>query len=121
VAIFLAVPEALLGLFLDPGDPARPQIIAIGVGLLVLAAIFQLMDGAQVMAIGLLRGLQDTRMPMVFAALGYWGVGIPASYALGFFFGWGAMGIWAGLVIGLAVAASLLMWRFWTSGVAQEA
>ena len=117
VALFLAVPEPLVRLFLDPADPAGPEIVALGVVLLALAALFQLADGAQVMALGLLRGVQDTRVPMIYAALAYWAVGIPASYLLGFPLGWGAAGIWAGLVLGLVVAAALLMWRFWTRSV----
>ena len=119
VAIYLLLPEALLGLFLDPLDPDRPAIIAIGVGLLAVAALFQLVDGAQVIALGLLRGLQDTRVPMLHAALSYWVIGMPASYIMGFTLGWGGIGIWLGLVVGLTAASVLLMHRFWTRGVAQ--
>jgi multidrug resistance protein, MATE family len=117
VALFLAFPEPLVRLFLDPDDPAAPGIVVLGATLLALAALFQLADGAQVMALGLLRGVQDTRVPMVYAGLAYWAVGIPASYLLGFTFGWGAAGIWAGLVVGLVIAGALLMWRFWTRSV----
>jgi Na+-driven multidrug efflux pump len=85
--------------------------------LLVLAGLFQLADGAQVMALGLLRGVQDTRVPMILAALAYWAAGIPASCLLGFTLGWGAPGIWSGLVLGLVIAGALLMWRFWTKSV----
>jgi multidrug resistance protein, MATE family len=87
------------------------------VGLLALAALFQLADGAQVMALGLLRGVQDTRIPMVYAGLSYWAVGIPASYLPGFTMGYGGAGIWAGLVIGLVLAGGLLMTRFWRRSV----
>jgi multidrug resistance protein, MATE family len=117
VAVFLAFPEPLIALFLDPADPARGRIVAVGVGLLALAALFQLADGAQVMALGLLRGVQDTRIPMVYAGLSYWAVGIPASYLLGFTMGYGGAGIWAGLVIGLVLAGGLLMTRFWRRSV----
>ncbi len=117
VALFLAFPEPLVRLFLDPGDPAAPGIVVLGATLLALAALFQLADGAQVMALGLLRGVQDTKVPMVYAGLAYWAVGIPASYLLGFPLGWGAPGIWAGLVVGLVIASALLMWRFWTRSV----
>jgi multidrug resistance protein, MATE family len=117
VALFLAFPEPLVRLFLDPDDPAAPGIVVLGTTLLALAALFQLADGAQVMALGLLRGVQDTRVPMVYAGLAYWAVGIPTSYLLGFPLGWGAAGIWAGLVIGLVIAGALLMWRFWTRSV----
>jgi MATE family multidrug resistance protein len=117
VAVFLAIPEPLVRLFLDPAEPAAPAIVALGASLLVLAGLFQLADGAQVMALGLLRGVQDTRVPMILAALAYWVVGIPASYLLGFTLGWGAQGIWTGLVVGLVLAGALLMWRFWTRSV----
>lgn len=110
--IYLAFPESLVGLFLDPDEPARPEILALGVTLLALAAAFQAVDGAQVVAIGLLRGVQDMRVPMVMAALAYWGVGLPASWVAGFALGWGAAGVWLGLVLGLATAAVLLLHRY---------
>jgi multidrug resistance protein, MATE family len=69
------------------------------------------------MALGLLPGVQDTKVPMIFAALAYWATGIPASYLLGFTFGWGAPGIWSGLVLGLVLVGGLLMWRFLTCSV----
>ncbi|MCU0910952.1 MAG: MATE family efflux transporter [Rhodobacteraceae bacterium] len=113
VVLFLVAPEPLIGLFLSPDDPARPAILAIGASLLAVAALFQLADAGQVMALGLLRGIQDTRVPMIYASVSYWLVGIPASYVLGFTLGWGGPGIWAGLAIGLALAFALLVWRFW--------
>jgi len=117
ITVFLLFPEFLVGLFLDPGDPERPAILQIGVVLLAVAALFQLVDGAQVIALGLLRGLQDTRVPMIHAAVSYWGIGISASYVMGFWLGWGGVGIWLGLVLGLAFAAVLLMSRFWRRAV----
>ena len=113
IVVFLAIPEQLLSLFLEPDNPNRPQILAIGVGLVTIAALFQLMDGAQVVALGLLRGLHDTTVPMVMAGLSYWCVGLTASYGLGFVLGMGGVGVWLGLVLGLATAAVLLLWRFW--------
>ena len=113
VAVFLAIPEPLIRLFLDPEEPALPQIIAAGTVLIALAALFQVADAAQVMALGLLRGVQDTRVPMVLAGLSYWAVGIPCSYVLGFPLGLGGAGIWLGLVIGLVLAGATLMARFW--------
>ena len=111
--VFLAIPETLVGAFLDPDEPQRVAILAIGVSLLAMAALFQLADGAQVMALGLLRGVQDTRVPMIVAAISYWIVGMPVSYALGFNYDLGAVGVWLGLVAGLALAGILLMVRFW--------
>ncbi|MEX5727247.1 MATE family multidrug resistance protein [Rhodovulum iodosum] len=117
VVLFLALPEMLIGLFVDPASPDRDALIAIGVPLLAAAALFQLVDAAQVMALGLLRGVQDTRVPMVMAGVSYWGVGLPVAYGLGFSLGWGGIGIWLGLASGLAVAAVLMMARFWRRGV----
>ena len=117
VALFLAVPEPLISLFMDNDDPARPAILAIGVTLLALAALFQLVDGAQVIAVGLLRGVQDTAVPMMVAVLSYWAVGLPTSYLLGFVAGLGGVGVWLGLVAGLACAGVFLMLRFWRRSV----
>ena len=91
--------------------------MASGVVLLAVAALFQLVDGAQVVALGLLRGVQDTRVPMLMAALAYWGVGMPAAWICGFVFGWGGPGVWFGLVVGLSAAAVMLLLRFWRQTV----
>lgn len=117
VVLFMGMPRAMIGVFLSPDDPARETIMAIGVVLLACAALFQLTDAAQVIALGLLRGVQDTRVPMVLAAFSYWGIGAPASYLLGFTFGLGAPGVWLGLVLGLSCAAVTMMWRFWRRSV----
>lgn len=117
VVAFLAVPEVLLGAFLSPDDPQRVQVIALGVPLLAAAAVFQLADGAQVLALGLLRGVQDTRVPMVIAGVSYWVIGVPISYGLGFMLDWQGPGVWIGLTAGLFVAAGLLMVRFWRHSV----
>ncbi|QBY00580.1 MATE family efflux transporter [Rhodophyticola sp. CCM32] len=113
IALFLIFPAPLIALFLDPTDPLKPQIIAIGTSLLAVATLFQLADAAQVMALGLLRAVQDTRLPMLYAVISYWLIGIPSSYVLGILMGLGGVGIWMGLVIGLAVAGALMMTRFW--------
>lgn len=113
IAAFLLLPQWLISLFLDPADPQKDEIIAIGVGLLAVAALFQLMDGMQVIALGLLRGVQDTAVPLVIAVVSYWAVGIPASYVMGFVLGWEGIGVWVGLVAGLTTAGIFLMWRFW--------
>jgi len=116
IAIFLTIPELLIGLFLSPDDPLKPEIVALGVGLLAVAALFQFADGAQVMALGLLRGVQDTRVPMILASFSYWAVGLPVAWLLGFHTSLGPYGIWLGLVVGLLLAAITLMWRFWGRG-----
>lgn len=113
IAIFVSAPVAIIALFLDTTKPDSPEILALGTRLLVLAALFQLGDAMQVMALGLLRAIRDTRVPMWAAAFSYWGVGIPASAILGFYFDLGAEGIWLGLCIGLLFASTSLMARFW--------
>ena len=113
IVVFVGVPEPLIDIFMQKDEPARADIMAIGIGLLVMAALFQLVDGAQVIALGLLRGVQDTGIPMLMAAFSYWVVGIPCSYLLGFVLGYDGIGVWAGLVVGLATASVLLMIRFW--------
>ncbi len=113
IVVFLAVPGPLIRLFLDMSNPAAEAIVVYGTSLLACAALFQLADAAQVMALGFLRGVQDTRVPMIMASISYWLIGIPVSYVLAFPLGYGGVGLWLGLVVGLAVAAVLLMLRFW--------
>ncbi|MCK0095629.1 MATE family efflux transporter [Yoonia sp. F2084L] len=115
--VFLALPETLVSLFIDPNEPERATLLRIGASLIMVAALFQLVDGLQVLALGLLRGVQDTTVPMIMATISYWVIGLPASYLLAFTFGLGGVGLWLGLVIGLAVAAVLLLWRFWGRSV----
>lgn len=74
----------------------------------MVAALFQLADAGQAMAMGLLRGVHDTRQPMIIAAVAYWLIGLPAGYRLGFTPGMGGTGIWLGLVAGLSAAALAL-------------
>jgi MATE family multidrug resistance protein len=113
MALFLLIPETLLRLFLDPADPDTPGVIAAGVMLLSMAALFQVADGGQAMAIGLLRGVHDTWIPMVIAIVGYWVIGMPVAYALGFVADLGAVGVWWGLVAGLTAVWVALSVRFW--------
>lgn len=113
VAVFLSIPETLVNAFLDDEEPQRMAIIGVGVTLISLAAGFQLVDGMQVIALGLLRGLQDTRVPMIVAVLSYLVLGVGASYVLGFVVGWGGAGVWLGLVLGLTASSWFLMVRFW--------
>jgi MATE family multidrug resistance protein len=113
IAVFLTVPEPLIAIFVDADSPVRAEVITLGVSLLAFAALFQLVDAAQVMALGLLRGIQDTAIPMIIAAVSYWVIGIPTGYLLAFTLGWGPQGLWLGLVVGLAFAAVALTSRFW--------
>ena len=115
IFVFVMWPEPLINLFMQRDEPARDQILVIGVGLLAMASLFQLVDGAQAVALGILRGVQDTTVPMLLAGFSYWIVGMPASYLLGFVFDLEGVGVWLGLVFGLGVAAILLNARFWGS------
>ena len=113
VVLLLLTPEPIVALFLDLSKPESAEILAYGTVLLGVAALFQLADGMQVMALGLLRGVQDTRVPLILAAVSYWLIGIPCSYLLAFPLGFGGVGLWFGLVVGLFCASGSLMWRFW--------
>jgi MATE family multidrug resistance protein len=107
-----SIPRELITFFLDD-TPENAPVIALGVSLLGIAAIFQVVDGAQVVGAGMLRGLHDTRVPMIFTFVGYWGIGIGIGAWLAFARGWQGQGIWVGLAIGLAIVAVLMIWR-WT-------
>ncbi|MEO9824339.1 MAG: MATE family efflux transporter [Paracoccaceae bacterium] len=111
--VFVAIPEPLIGIFVGPDEEGRAAILQVGAALLIVAALFQLVDSGQVMALGMLRGVQDTRVPMVMAIVSYWMIGLPISYLLGFTFDLGAVGIWLGLTMGLAAACVLMQVRFW--------
>lgn len=119
VTVLLAFPEPLLSMFLNPSEPNREAILNIGVNLIFVAALFQFVDGAQIMALGLLRGVKDTHAPMIIAAISYWVIGVPSGYVLGFWTDLGGVGVWLGLVVGLTVAAILLLWRFFGPKLAQ--
>jgi MATE family multidrug resistance protein len=105
-------PRELAGLFLTGSDPVSAQVLELAVGFLAIAALFQLFDGAQVVGSAMLRGLQDTRVPMLFALFGYWAVGLGSGYALAFSGGLRGVGIWIGLALGLACVAVLMLWRW---------
>jgi MATE family multidrug resistance protein len=112
----LVAPRLFVGIYVDTDAPANAALVALAVQFLGLAAAFQLVDGAQAVAAGVLRGLQDTRVPMLVAAFGYWVVGFGTAIGLGFGLGWQGLGIWIGLAAGLAAVAALLVWR-WTMRV----
>jgi MATE family multidrug resistance protein len=110
--LLFALRFELPALFLDTAKPESAAVIALAATLLIFAALFQMADGAQAIAMGSLRGMNDTRFPMLLAALSYWVVGFTLAYVLAFPAGIGAMGIWIGLATGLAIAAALLSQRF---------
>jgi MATE family multidrug resistance protein len=111
-SLMLFTPHLLLSAFLDLSDPKNIPVIGFAVSFLVMAAIFQLADAAQAVGAGMLRGLQDTRVPMMYAAFGYWGIGLPLGATLAFGTSLSGLGIWIGLATGLAVVASLMLWRW---------
>ena len=89
-----------------------PQVISLAASLLVLAGLFQLSDGIQVVGLGVLRGLEDVKVPTVVTFLAYWGLGLPLGYFLAFTMGFAEKGIWIGLLIGLTLTAGMLLYRF---------
>jgi multidrug resistance protein, MATE family len=107
-----SIPRDLITLFLED-SPENARVIGLGVSFLAIAAIFQVVDGAQVVGAGMLRGLHDTRVPMIFTFIGYWAIGIGIGAWLAFGRGWEGVGIWTGLAVGLAIVAVLMLWR-WT-------
>jgi MATE family multidrug resistance protein len=99
-------------LFLDASDPANAAALNLAAMLLVVGMTFFVADGIQTVAAGALRGLNDTRVPLVFAAVSFWLVGFTAAYVLGFRTSLGALGIWCGLTLGLVTFMVLLVVRF---------
>jgi len=109
--VMWSIPRSLITLFLKD-DPANAETIALAVSFLNVAAAFQLVDGAQVIGAGMLRGLHDTRWPLLFALVGYWVVGLGIGIWLAFGRDWRGVGIWVGLASGLAAVASLMLARW---------
>lgn len=115
VTVFMSV-FAILFLLLKNYMPLLyiddPQVIKMAASLLIIAGIFQISDGLQVVALGALRGLSDVRIPTLVTLLAYWVVGLPLGYFLAFKLHWNELGIWIGLLIGLTLTAIMLLYRF---------
>ena len=109
--VMWAIPRHLVTLFLSD-VPANAVVIGLAVSFLRVAAAFQLVDGAQVIGAGMLRGLHDTRWPLLFALFGYWVVGLGIGAWLAFAEDWKGVGIWVGLASGLAAVAVLMLARW---------
>jgi len=109
--LFVLIPRPLIGLFSRDAD-----VLALGSSLLLIAAVFQLFDGLQGVITGTLRGLGDTRTPMVTNLAAHWLVGLPVGYTLCFIAGWGAAGLWWGLSVGLILAGAVLL-TIWARSV----
>ncbi|MCB2063168.1 MAG: MATE family efflux transporter [Novosphingobium sp.] len=110
--VLFAFPTPFLAIYIDAANPANAGLLAIGTQYLFIAAAFQIFDGTQAVASGLLRGLRDTRAPMLIAIGGYWAIGFVMAIGLGFASPLGGLGVWIGLAAGLVVVALLLVWRW---------
>lgn len=113
-ALLIGAPRLLVSGFIDVDAPANAEVVRLAISFLAVAALFQLVDSAQAIGAGMLRGLQDTRVPMIFAGIGYWVIGIGVGTWLAFPMKLDGVGIWLGLAAGLGVVAVLLVWR-WTN------
>jgi MATE family multidrug resistance protein len=109
--VMWSIPRQLVTLFLADSSK-NALVIGLAVSFLRVAAAFQLFDGAQVIGAGMLRGLHDTRWPLLFALVGYWVVGLGIGSWLAFGADWKGVGIWIGLATGLASVAALMLWRW---------
>jgi MATE family multidrug resistance protein len=107
MVIYLVAGRTVAGWFVDDAG-----VVALAAQLLVVAALFQIVDGAQVISAALLRGLQDVKLPAIITLVAYWGVAIPGGFFLGVHGRYGAVGIWSALAAGLGFAAIFLGWRF---------
>ena len=105
-------PELLVAIFLDRADAGNAAVMALAASLIMVAAVFQIGDGVQTIGAGVLRGLSDTRVPMAFAAFGFWVLGLSSGYVLGLRMNLGTVGIWAGMTVGLTVVAIFYAVRF---------
>ncbi len=112
-AVMVLAPYQVLSIYVDRTDAANAAMIAFAVQYLMIAAAFQLFDGVQAVAAGALRGLQDTRVPMVIALSSYWIAGFGVAVLLGFATSLEGLGIWIGLAVGLVVASAFLLWRWY--------
>lgn len=106
------IPEFIISAYLDIRDPANTVLLSLAVQFMAIAAFFQLFDGLQTVAAGALRGLQDTKVPMVIAIFGYWLPGFGGALALAFLTPLRGQGVWFGFAIGLAVVALMLLYRW---------
>ena len=105
-------PRALVGIFLDTSDPENARVLEISVALSAYAGMFLLLDGVLMVIANAIRGLRDTRSPLWISMAGYWAVGLGSGVALCFPLGYGAEGLWWGLVAGVVFSNILMYWRF---------
>jgi len=110
--VFTAIMFLIFRNYLPLFFTTDPAVIDIAANLLLIAALFQLFDGAQAVGLGILRGLGDVNVPTVLTFFAYWVIGIPTGYLLGIKMNLGIEGIWYGLTLGLLVSSLLLLWRY---------
>ena len=103
---------AIVDIFLDTARPENKTTIELAVSFLAIAAVFQFADATQVTALGALRGLKDTRGPMLISLAGYWGLGLTSAALFGVYLGFGGQAIWISLAVSVFVVGLLLVWRF---------
>ena len=108
----LLFPKTLMSVFIDVAAPSNADIVERAGAFLIVAALFQIFDGAQAVAAGMLRGVHDARTPMLIALFGYWGIGLPVGAALAFLTPLAGVGLWIGLACGLACVSALLLARW---------
>ena len=94
--ILLVFPQQVIALYLDIDNPQNAQVIFLATAMFRIAALSQILDGVQTTAAGALRGLKDTRIPMLLSFFSFWIVGLTTGYLLGFYFGFGGVGCWVG-------------------------
>lgn len=111
-AVLIGLGQPIAWLFLDPAKPGAAATAALATSMLMVAGLFQLADGVQVVAAGALRGFKDSAVPMLLAGLGYWVAGLPLGLLLAFGLGLGPIGLWIGLAIGLFLVAALMLARW---------
>jgi len=109
--VLLAAPRAIAKIYVDIDAPANRGLVVIALYLLAIAALFQIFDGVQAIAAGALRGYRDTAVPLLIAVVGYWGIGFTGGWLLAFPAGYGPIGLWSGLAMGLAAVALMLTLR----------
>ncbi len=110
--ILILFPTWILSLYLDLSNPVNQTIIPIATTMLTIAALAQILDGVQAATAGALRGLQDTKIPMVLSFIAFWGLGLMSGCVLAFAIGWGGVGLWIGQSIGIMAASVLFVGRF---------
>ncbi|MEM6614455.1 MAG: MATE family efflux transporter [Cyanobacteria bacterium P01_C01_bin.72] len=110
--VMFAFPREIVGMYLNPEDPANSEIIALAVPILRIASLSQVLDAVQKITYGALQGIQDIRIPVLLNISAFWLIGLSTGYLLGFYFDLGGVGLWLGQSIGVTVAAILFLWRF---------